>query len=127
LTVQREADVVPEKDNSLALTSPDYAGHRAIAATRAGRVRRAGALALVLLVWLAGCGSKITQENFDQVHTGMSQDEVTAILGKPTESSSVSFGALSGGSWIWKKNGAMIAIQFANGKVLAKQFTQHAP
>jgi outer membrane protein assembly factor BamE (lipoprotein component of BamABCDE complex) len=47
-----------------------------------------------MLLWLAGCGSKITQENFDKIQVGMGQDEVTTILGKPTESSSVSFGSL---------------------------------
>lgn len=125
--VQGEADVVLDEENRSALTNPDCASHWAIVTVRASRVRRVGALVLVLLLCLAGCGSKITQENFDKVQVGMSQDEVTAILGKPTESSSVSFGALSGGSWVWKTNGTMITIQFANGKVLAKQFSRKAP
>jgi hypothetical protein len=35
---------------------------------------------------LAACGtSQLTQENFDKIHTGMTQAEVTAILGEPTE------------------------------------------
>jgi hypothetical protein len=86
-----------------------------------------GVVTLLLAVLLVGCGSKITQENFDKVQVGMSQDQVKAILGEPTESSSMSFGPLSRGAWVWKKNGTTITIQFANGKVLAKQFDHKAP
>jgi len=93
---------------------------------RARSVTRAAILALFVVIWLAGCGSKITRENFDKIRAGMGHDEVAAILGKPTEASSVSFGALSGGAWVWKRNGTVITIQFANGKVLAKQFSQTA-
>ena len=89
-------------------------------------MRRVRPLALILLVLLAGCGSKITQENFDKIQAGMSREEVKGILGEPTESSGVSVGAISGDTWSWKKNGTVITIQFVSGKVLAKQFGHKA-
>lgn len=74
---------------------------------------------------LAGCdASRLTQENFDKIHTGMTQAEVTAILGEPTESSSVDVAVFSGTASTWKKDGTTITIQFANGKVVAKQFSK---
>jgi hypothetical protein len=90
----------------------------------AGRVCATALLASALLV---GCGSKITQENFDKIQTGMSREDVKAILGEPTESSGVSVGAISGDSWVWKTDGTVITIQFVGGKVLAKQFGRKAP
>ncbi|RJR42814.1 MAG: outer membrane protein assembly factor BamE [Deltaproteobacteria bacterium] len=75
--------------------------------------------------YLAACGSsRLTQENFDKIHTGMTQAEVTAILGEPTESSSVDVAVFSGTASTWKKDGTIITIQFANGKVVAKQFSK---
>lgn len=86
------------------------------------RCARVGVTALLVSLLLVGCGSKVTQENFDKIQAGMSQDEVVAILGEPTESSGASVGPISGGTWIWKKDRATIVIQFVGGKVLAKQF-----
>jgi hypothetical protein len=83
-------------------------------------------IALLICVLLPGCGSKVTQENFDKIQPGMSHDEVRAILGDPTESSGVSIGAISGDTWVWKKDGTTIAVQFVGGKVLAKQFGRKA-
>ena len=54
------------------------------------------------------------------------REEVGAILGEPTESSGMSFGALSGDTWVWKTKGTTIAIQFLGGKVLAKQLNRQA-
>jgi hypothetical protein len=84
-------------------------------------------MALLVSALLVGCGSKVTQENFDKIQAGMSREEVKAILGEPTESSGVSVGAISGDTWLWKKNGTTITIQFVSGKVLAKQFGRKAP
>ena len=85
----------------------------------AGRICVTALLASVLLV---GCGSKITQENFDTIQAGMSREDVKSILGEPTESGGVSVGTISGDSWVWKKDRTVITIQFVGGKVLAKQF-----
>lgn len=82
--------------------------------------RLLAATALALL--LSACSSRIDQENFDRIQAGMTQQEVEAILGSPTESSSTSFGGLSGGSATWTSGDATIAVQFVNGKVQFKQF-----
>ena len=73
---------------------------------------------------LAACGaSRLTQENFDKIRTGMTQAEVTAILGEP-RSSSVDVAIFFGTASTWKNDGTTITIQFANGKVVAKQFSK---
>jgi outer membrane protein assembly factor BamE (lipoprotein component of BamABCDE complex) len=80
---------------------------------------------VVFSLCLAACGSsRLTQENFDKIHTGMTQAEVAAILGEPTESSSVDVAVFSGTASTWKKDGTTITIQFANGKVVAKQLSK---
>ncbi|RPI08084.1 MAG: outer membrane protein assembly factor BamE [Zetaproteobacteria bacterium] len=94
---------------------------------RVGRKARMGAIALLAALVFVGCGSKVTQENFDKVQPGTTQEEVKTILGAPTESSTASIGFISGGTWIWKTGDATIAIQFVHGKVLAKQFERKRP
>jgi outer membrane protein assembly factor BamE (lipoprotein component of BamABCDE complex) len=91
------------------------------------RVCRLGVVAfsLVICMSLAACsGSKISQENFEQIHTGMTLAQVTAILGEPTEASSVDVAVFSGASSKWIKGDVTITIQFVNGKVVAKQLSK---
>jgi hypothetical protein len=80
---------------------------------------RAFAFAAVLL--LAAC-SRITQENFAKIQDGMSEQDVTAILGSPTESSSSSILGISGTSSTWTGGDATITIRFVNGKVALRSF-----
>jgi hypothetical protein len=77
--------------------------------------------ALVAAVLIAGC-SRVTQENFLKVQEGMSEEEVIAILGEPTESNSVNLLGVSGTSSRWLARGAVISVQFVNGKVALKSF-----
>jgi hypothetical protein len=80
---------------------------------------------LVICISLVSCGSlKITQENFEKIQTGMSLAQVTAILGSPTESSSVDVAVFSGTVSKWKAGDVTISIQFVNGKVVAKQLSK---
>ncbi len=74
---------------------------------------------------LSACGTRINQDNFDQIQTGMTLEEVRSILGKPDESSSASFGTISGGTATWKHDDAVITVQFVNDKVQFKQFTNN--
>ena len=80
---------------------------------------RAFAIAAVLL--LAAC-SKVSQENFSRIRDGMSEQEVAAILGSPTETSSTSVLGVSGTSSKWAAADAAITIRFVNGKVALKSF-----
>jgi hypothetical protein len=78
----------------------------------------------LLYVLLFGCGSKVNQENFDKIKTGMTLEEVKTILGEPGETSSVGLGPMSGTSAIWKTKGGRVSIQFVNNKATIKSFTK---
>ena len=82
---------------------------------------RALAAALALVAATAAC-SKINEENFGKVRDGMGEQEVLALLGKPTESSSVSVLGISGTASKWVAKDAVITVQFVNGKVRGKSF-----
>ncbi len=87
-----------------------------------------------LCALLCGCGSKINKGNYDKVKTGMSEQEVQAILGPGEEQAStavstpgVSAGgisvpgmSMSGSNKVWKDGAKAITITFINGKVTAK-------
>ena len=78
-------------------------------------------LALTAALLIAGC-SRVTQENFLKVRDGMTEEEVIALLGRPTESNSVNLLGVSGTSSRWVAGDTVIAIQFVNGKVAFKSF-----
>jgi len=86
---------------------------------------RAVVLVMVICMSLVSCsGSPISQENFEKIQTGMPLAQVTAILGPPTESSSVDVAVFSGTVSKWRAGDVTITIQFVNGKVVAKQFSK---
>jgi hypothetical protein len=79
----------------------------------------------LLIIGLVGCsGSKITKDNFDQIKLGMTQEEVQAILGPPTEASGLEIPMFSGTMSKWVRGNAVISVQFVNGKVVAKEFSK---
>ena len=86
------------------------------------------ALIVVILVSfvVAACGSKVNQANFDKITTGMTEEEVKKILGPPTETSSMSIAGFSGTSSKWEGKSGTIVIQFFNGKVQIKEFSNLA-
>jgi len=85
----------------------------------------AGALFFAISLSLISCGGPpLTQENFDKIQTGMTLAQVQAILGEPTESSSVDVAVFSGTVSKWKQGDVTINIQFVKGKVVAKQFSK---
>jgi hypothetical protein len=82
------------------------------------RLLAAAALALAI----AGCGSKINEENFARIEDGMTEQQVIDLLGTPTESSSMGALGVSGSAAVWMDGEARISVQFVNGKVRLKQF-----
>jgi len=86
---------------------------------------RAVILFTVIGMSLMSCiGSPISQENFEKIQTGMPLAQVQAILGPPTESSSVDVAVFSGTASTWRAGDVTITIQFVNGKVVAKQLSK---
>jgi hypothetical protein len=82
---------------------------------------QARALAFAALLLLAAC-SKVTQENFARIQDGMTEQEVTAILGSPAQSSSGSILGISGTTSKWASGDTEITVRFVNGKVALKTF-----
>ncbi len=86
---------------------------------------RACAVAFPAALLLAAC-SRVTQDNFAKIQDGMSEQEVAALLGSPTESSSTSVLGISGTSSRWTASDAGITVRFVNGKVALKSFDSPA-
>ncbi|HKE42554.1 MAG TPA: outer membrane protein assembly factor BamE [Casimicrobiaceae bacterium] len=78
-----------------------------------------------LLLCLAACGSRLTQENFEKVREGMSQQEVRQILGEPADASGASLLGLSSGEAVWKDDKTTITIHFLNDRVVSKRMSQN--
>ncbi|MFR0674141.1 outer membrane protein assembly factor BamE [Enterobacterales bacterium AW_CKDN230030176-1A_HGKHYDSX7] len=68
---------------------------------------------LSLCVALAAC-SKLTQENYAKLETGMTRVQVEQLLGKPTECS----GALGISSCTWGDENRFVSVQFASDRVV---------
>jgi hypothetical protein len=75
----------------------------------------------MLVLLLAAC-SKVTQENYQKIEEGMTEEQVVALLGKPTETNSVSVLGVSGTVSRWAADDAVITVRFVNGKVGIKSF-----
>ena len=82
-------------------------------------------VALLAAALLASC-AKITQDNFSRIQEGMTEQEVIALLGEPTEANSVNVLGVSGTSSRWVGSDAEITIRFVNGKVALKRFDKPA-
>jgi outer membrane protein assembly factor BamE (lipoprotein component of BamABCDE complex) len=83
--------------------------------------------AIALVLALAACGPRVSQENYERIREDMSTQEVNAILGKPTEVSSFSLGGLSATTAKWVGKTHTITVTFANEKVKMKTLTENSP
>lgn len=71
-------------------------------------------------VLLASACSKVTAENYAKVQTGMSRDEVHALLGTPDETSGSSFAGLAMSTEIWKGSKDTISVTYTGEKLALK-------
>jgi hypothetical protein len=102
------------------------------------------AVATALCLTLSGCGGsgKISKANADKIKAGMTESEVTAILGAPTENVEAKMPDMSalmpggmkmpgmkmpgmGGikSSVWKDGDRVITVSFMEGKVMTTATT----
>ena len=78
-------------------------------------------LILTAVIALAAC-SKLTEDNLEKVHNGMTTDEVKAILGEPTSSQTGNaLGIISGTTYIYHTDKSDVKITFVNDKVIATE------
>src|SRR5215471_243004 len=70
--------------------------------------------------------SKVTRQNYERVHNGMTKAQVERILGKPAEMKN-EMGLQDLGefdSWIYWHGEIMVMVAFSNGYVSDKSWTQ---
>jgi outer membrane protein assembly factor BamE (lipoprotein component of BamABCDE complex) len=89
-------------------------------------------LLMLLLTACAINSPRLTHDNFAQVREGMSEHQVIALLGEPTDSRNASTGAwfgviggVSGTMMIWETKDAKADIIFVNGKVRSKTYKKY--
>lgn len=70
-------------------------------------------LVMGLLLTTLGC-SKLTIENYNQINTGMTYDEVTQLLGKPAECDDL----MGVRNCRWGDDTRSVQVSFVAGKVL---------
>jgi len=77
-------------------------------------------LAIVCLAALcvSGCGSSVTKENYNKIKNGMTESEVTNILGSPTRSQDF----LGSKKSFWEDDNKVIMITFQSRKVAGHAF-----
>jgi hypothetical protein len=88
---------------------------------RASFIARLAGIAAVCLL-IPACGSKISKENFEKVKTDMTEAEVVAIMGPPTQA--VEAPAAGQGMIAkvlhWKLGNDVFMVTILNGKVQMK-------
>lgn len=92
---------------------------------------------LLLTPVLTGCGGgKVSRSNYEKVHTGMTEEDVIAVLGPgkdvaatpPKDPKAPRTPAVPGlpanaKTTVWQDGDRSIAVTFANGKVVQKKST----
>lgn len=76
---------------------------------------------LITGLLLSACGDAVNRANYERIETGMSQEQVFAVLGEPDEFNSIELGELSGATARWTGRKQTINVTFTNEKVAFKR------
>jgi SmpA / OmlA family len=77
-------------------------------------------LAVAALLLVAAC-SRLTEDNLQKVHNGMTTDEVKAILGDPTSSDTGGALGITGTTYTYHTSSSDVKITFVDDKVIATE------
>jgi hypothetical protein len=74
---------------------------------------------------LAACApSKLTEQNISKIVDGMTIEQVTAIVGPPTETQTGAILGISGTSSTWRERDATLSLQFVNDRLVLKSYVK---
>ena len=76
--------------------------------------------AIAVLVLVTGC-SKLTDDNLQKIHNGMTTSDVKAILGEPTSSNTGSALGISGTTYTYHTDKSDVKITFVDDKVISTE------
>ena len=74
-----------------------------------------------VLLALTACSSKLTEDNLQKIHSGMTTNEVKATLGAPTNAQSSVFLGSTCTIYTYHTDKSDVQISFLNNKVLSTE------
>jgi outer membrane protein assembly factor BamE (lipoprotein component of BamABCDE complex) len=77
-------------------------------------------IAVAALVLITAC-SRLTEDNLQKVHNGMTTDEVKTILGEPTSSQTGGALGITGTTYTYHTSTSDVTITFVNDKVVTTE------
>ena len=86
-------------------------------------------VAFAAILVLAACnrniltGSKLTLDNYNQITTGMSKEQVEKILGPATSMETKDFMLLKRTTYVYRQSNGTVTVLFKDDKVAAKSST----
>jgi SmpA / OmlA family len=80
-------------------------------------------LSIICLCFMLLACSQLTEENFNKVKIGMTMQQVTTILGKPSVTEKINVTGISGISATWKDDYGQVDIQFLSERVAVKAYS----
>jgi outer membrane protein assembly factor BamE (lipoprotein component of BamABCDE complex) len=83
--------------------------------------RRYSCILLAAALGLTACASKLTQENLDKIHSGMTVDEVKAVLGSPNDVESHDMLGFKSTEFVYHTKTADVKVVFLNDKVMSSE------
>lgn len=79
------------------------------------------ALFLAVSFLMATACSRLTEDNLQKIHNGMTTDEVKAILGSPNDVQSSGALGITGTTFTYHTSSSDVKITFLNDKVIATE------